>query len=73
MVSVAMRGGIPLGCAADKVDMLELLFGDMTSIDQKSVHVRHMCSLISAPQRATGSGQKEINLEDACIVGTAPP
>ena len=68
-----MRGGIPLGCAADKVDMLELLFGNMTSIHQKSVHVRNMCSLISAPQGAIGSGQKEMNLEDACIVGTYTP
>ena len=55
--------GIPLGCSADKVDVLELLFGNMTRLDQESVYVRNMCSLISARNCVIDSGQKEMNLE----------
>jgi len=55
--------GIPLGCTADKVDVLELLFGNMTCLDQETVYVRNVCSLISAPKCAFDSGKKEMNLE----------
>ena len=62
MSRIPLRG-IPLGCSTDKVDVLELLFGNMTCLDQESVYVRNMWSLISARKCVIDSGQKEMNLE----------